>query len=665
MPRYQSRPVMAQPIASNRGQLFESLASRLSQFTEQRDDELDIQMQKKAKEQGLIDAQGKTEITLKTGQTIADENWNKGALVSHMAAIKLDVTEQADRIFTENPEPEAFEAAFKGYSNGLLAGVPKSMQPKVTDELSSIGLNLRIKAERNQRSIQLAERKATGGAALDLLQSEALDNIDSLSIDDAGEKQDEYNTLVDVMMDDTSISRAEGAKLKENLNGLMDEQIVIGQFKTTLDNGTDKDFLKKFESKELGHFFSPLDREKLLTKMLGMRNRRDSIDKIKKETASKDIRKYLKAKENGFDISKQETARVTALANDADLLDDFLKADDDIEKINHYGRTSTATRRAKIDELGESGKLEDFNKWQALKKADARIIKAAQDDGYQLAVSQGIIEATEVDYQNPATFQSRNEQAKMLSSHYGVEVSPFTDAEVTQLVGGLQGMTPDEKGLLAMSIGSMDNSKVLKEITKKQAPVFAMVAAIGDEQIANDVFTGQAELDAGNVTLPAGIDKEEMLANMYDYLGNVYSGEDLAATRKAIFAHYANAAGNADYDEDVLEASAKAITGGVATFNNFSIELPRGIESDDMEDFVDGFSGENVTDIGGVDNRTPEDAARMIRDGIWRSRGSNSYAIITPFGELMQNGKPLRIKYDAALQKQHTLTFEEFMERQQ
>jgi len=663
--RYESKPVDQAPISGGKDQVFQSLAQKFSAFTNEKENELDREVMKKGQEQGLIDAQGKTAITLRDGNTIADEAWNKGAIASHMSSIKLDLTENLDRIATENPDPEAYSEISKKYTSGLLEGIDDSLKPLVQDEASSLILKGRMKSERALRSSQLDERRIIFGDALDVTASQALDAADSMNLEESDKYQQQHSVFIDAAIADTTITPAEGAKFKSELKENLDDGIVIGQFKSALDAGKDEEFLKKFSSKKLGNFFSPDKREKLLSEMLTLRNHRKSIDAIKKTEGLKEINLYTKALADGFVPSKEDTTHINSLAADAGLSEELDKKVDDIQKVAYYGKAPAADRRAKIEELGKGGELEDYNKWKALKEADARITKMAQDDGYTLAIQQKIIEPTPIDYKQPASFASRNDQAKFLSKHYGVEVSPFTDAETKQLVDATAEMTPAEMTDLAMSIGAMGNTKILKEITKKQAPVFAMMAAIGVPQVSETVFLGQRELKLGNIELPKGDDKISMQGEMSDYLSNVYTGEDLAATIQSIQAHYAAMNGNNNYNKDVLMESMKAVTGGIAKINGYAIELPRGIEEDEMEDFIDDFSNNDVVSIGGVDNRTPDDAAKMIRDGIWRSRPGGVYAVITPFGELMQNGKPLRIKYDPSLSKRTPLSFEEFQEKRQ
>ena len=137
--RYQPQLINQQPVQSNKPQLFQSLAQRLSEFSTQQQNELDREMQKKAKEQGLIDAQGEKKLTLRDDSTIAGAAWNEGAIASHLSAVKLDITDNLTRIATDSKrDPAGYAVKAHAYSKGLLEGVPEGVRPMVQDELSTI-----------------------------------------------------------------------------------------------------------------------------------------------------------------------------------------------------------------------------------------------------------------------------------------------------------------------------------------------------------------------------------------------------------------------------------------------------------------------------------------------------------------------------------------------
>lgn len=250
MPRYQSQPVSQQPIASTEGQLFESLASRLTAFSRQRDDELDRDMAKKAKEQGLIDAQGKTTITLRDGSTIADEAWNQGALSSYEAAVKLDVADNITRISMDNPDdPEAFEIAAKGYAQGIIDGADDSIKPAIQDMLSTTILKGTLSAEKNLRTKERTEHGATLEAGLALSAQKAVDLAEDGDLTGMLESLNQSYEAVDALEIGGFLTPQQANKRREDLSQSTDKAVVMGQFNDARRAGDGDEFLTKFIDK--------------------------------------------------------------------------------------------------------------------------------------------------------------------------------------------------------------------------------------------------------------------------------------------------------------------------------------------------------------------------------------------------------------------------------
>ena len=271
MPRYQSQPVSQQPIASTEGQLFESLASRLTAFSQQRDDELDLEMQKKAKTQGLIDAQGKTEITLRDGSTIADEAWNAGAIVSHMSAIKLDMTDNLARIEAENARnPEGYAETARGYSKGLIGGVPESLRPAVQDELASVMLKSHTRITADLKSFERDQHAATTNTAINLYSTDGENKAKEGDVIGATEAQLKATGLVDAL-ESSGLLTPDAAEIqRNNISRDIEDQVIYGQFSREMGQGRAMSFIAKFNKlKSLGDR-DPEYRKKMSDKMVSM-----------------------------------------------------------------------------------------------------------------------------------------------------------------------------------------------------------------------------------------------------------------------------------------------------------------------------------------------------------------------------------------------------------
>ena len=56
--------------------------------------------------------------------------------------------------------------------------------------------------------------------------------------------------------------------------------------------------------------------------------------------------------------------------------------------------------------------------------------------------------------------------------------------------------------------------------------------------------------------------------------------------------------------------------------------LPRGINQNTFQDYIDDFTPQNVESFGGIQGHTPEQAARAVSNGRIISLGSNKYAVM-------------------------------------
>ena len=269
--RYQSRLEAIQPVRSNQPQLFRSLASRLSAFSEQQENELDREMAKKAKEKGLIDAQGKTQITLRDGNTIADEAWNEGAVASHLAAIKLDIDDNLTRIEAESSRnPEAYTVKAKAYSNGLLEGVPDNVRPAVQNELAEIMLSSTQKITADLRTFERDQHASTTGTAIELYRTDGENR--ALSGDMVGATEAQFNAirLTDSLENAGLLTPKAAEKQRENITRDVEDQAIYGEFARKMADGQGVDFINKFKKlKSLGNR-DPEYRSKMEKKMVSM-----------------------------------------------------------------------------------------------------------------------------------------------------------------------------------------------------------------------------------------------------------------------------------------------------------------------------------------------------------------------------------------------------------
>jgi len=335
------------------------------------------------------------------------------------------------------------------------------------------------------------------------------------------------------------------------------------------------------------------------------------------------LKQYSTAKSLGYEIDPNEKLRVESLVDGDEKLQPLL---DRVNKTAAFSVSNLSDRTALLDEA-ETGQLDDVDDYAAILKANGEINKLAQDDGMTLGIQQGIIkDPVQFDPSNPESLRALQEQANLLSEHYGVPVSPLTDPVATALAKSINTMTVDEKITLANTLSVSPD--VWGQISKKNQKAFALAGATGDPAYMGAVFTGQEMMAAGLVKAPKAAD---YLPVLNEYVGDVYGTDDKQGVMEAAKAHYvATAEDGEEFDKEAFKKSLKDTTGGIAEVNNYLVELPRGVDESIFDDWMDEFTPEMVAALGGGSNRTNEEAAININEGrIKNVKGaSNEYIVM-------------------------------------
>jgi hypothetical protein len=270
----------------------------------------------------------------------------------------------------------------------------------------------------------------------------------------------------------------------------------------------------------------------------------------------------------------------------------------------------------------ESGQLEDVDSFAALSSTNSSINKMAQEDGYSLGVNQGLIDDVSFDAADPESFAAKVEQAEGLSLHYGVPVSPFRDSEAQAISEGLKDMTVPEKIQLANTLSAAP--AVWGQLAKKQAGVFTMAGATGDDNLMGAVFKGQELLAAKLAVAPKSSD---YLTDFQESIEGVYGTDDAKDIMNSVVAHYASTHSDGDYNSGDFEASIQAVTGGIGKINGFKVELPRGVDDDEFQDFIDDLQPETIEAMGGMQGFSSERAIEMIQAGRLQGVKSGVYTV--------------------------------------
>ena len=252
-------------------------------------------------------------------------------------------------------------------------------------------------------------------------------------------------------------------------------------------------------------------------------------------------------------------------------------------------------------------------------------------DPYSFAVRNGLVPFERiVDDQGPdefkASLQTRANQSKLVSTHYGVDVKIFTDAEATRFVNILEGdavlpgpegttrtATPiDQVALITTLVSALgeDTSSALEQIAPK-SPELGHIGGLvlfGRSETATMALKGMALKRDGMVAI--GINSLEAKELFKSTVGPALVGSDqvYAAAKRttdAIYNHLAKTETqfNADiYTEAVRLALGKgADGGGVDTVNNVPTFLFPGLIDDDLELMMEEIKVEQIKDISGQD----------------------------------------------------------------
>jgi hypothetical protein len=223
------------------------------------------------------------------------------------------------------------------------------------------------------------------------------------------------------------------------------------------------------------------------------------------------------------------------------------------------------------------------------------------------------------------------------------EANFFTQNEAQSVVSYINRATPEEKGMLALTFqkASSQAPQIWEQISEKNGQLFAMAGAIGDIDTASLIFQGDAMLRQKTVSNPS---QRDYLTVFSDYVGDTYrrpgtAGEDEAIVINAALAHYAATRTDpTEFSEDEFVASIDAVTGGIGEYNDYRLELPRGLDQDVFEDIVDEFSPEMLRLFApdGVTGYTDEQAVSRLKNSRLVNSGMGGYYVVDPGSGMVQ-----------------------------
>jgi len=211
----------------------------------------------------------------------------------------------------------------------------------------------------------------------------------------------------------------------------------------------------------------------------------------------------------------------------------------------------------------------------------------------------------------------------------------FTESEIRDMKTYVDRATPQQKAELAFALAPAAEfaPQIWEQLDKNNTRLFAVAGALGSPAVAEQVFMGQSMIDAKTVDRPT---ETEFMPVFQDYVGDVYRlqgapGENEQIVMEAVLAHYAaTRTDRVEFKESEFLRSMEAVTGGIGEYNGFKLELPRGVDQDRFETWIERFSPEMVEYFApdGVAGMTNEEAADLVRRSRIQSIGNNRYAVV-------------------------------------
>lgn len=309
-----------------------------------------------------------------------------------------------------------------------------------------------------------------------------------------------------------------------------------------------------------------------------------------------------------------------------------------------------------IDELRQFEKIEKAHNAQAKMFADG--------NGLAVAANNGVIDPLgEMDFSAEA-IALRVVQADAASEVYGLEVSPFLDAEVDALAGLITGegqpTPPSVQEVSAIlnnvqdGLGDDGASFMVRDLIEKDHPAIALALQTVSERpaLAQEMIKGQRFLNENPEFAPRFQDKQAAGATSF---GNLFTQDTLAArgdimkAADGLYALRAAESGESVFNPSLYEEAILETIGGKVNHNGRDVIPPfPNMEQDDFDVLVRGVTNSTLMDENGELPKLGDGSdftQQMLVSSIWRDEASlvstsmdGTYHLLIPGVGYVQNG---------------------------
>ena len=596
----------------------------------------------------------KTKEGFLASMSIEAQAYNSAMKSAYLSQISTDAKEQIERIRAQYPnDMQAFQANARQYTQGLLQGVGEEFQDDISATVNNYVTNAETRVFKDEIVKNRELAKESVNTRLDGLTREVEEVSRSGDRVQAETSLLEFETLLDSQVAIDAIDLDVAEEQKRIARNKLESGLLKAELQPDIESANHTEAYKKLRDFDRPASFTPGEWESFKATAAAEIGRDQSIynasKKVADQNAKKALQDYTTAVSLGWEVSAEQTAEVERQVAGTPLEKEL----ESTQRLAQYSLMPTSQRQRILSEA-DTGVLEDASEYQKLLVTEQNIQKELAKDPLAFGNRQGIVALDTFDPFSPESLTNRLSQAEIAAAHYGVPVPPITDNEAQALSDQITEMTVPEKIALAETL--QQAPEIWGSIAAKNQGVFSQAGAIGDRDIMQRVFAGQEAIALKTVQSPS---TRDYLSEFEDYVGNVYGLEDKAATRDAALAYYAaTQTPGEDFDKDLFIASIEAVTGGISEINGYKTQLPRGIDADRFDDFIDAIDQEFIDENGGLGYIDPATGQRKpypetyINDVIKNSQvtnKNNSEYLFTNGSSVfvrMDNGQPFTFSYD-------------------
>ena len=560
-----------------------------------------------------------------------DEAYDRAGLESYFEKLKIQTSDEVDRIWRENQsDPAKLESSLAGYRDGIAAELTKSTPELLPHfdaafDRSSRGYRRQAAADYDQNQ----RLKRSGDLEEFLANKELQDESRAVAADgtpdgiaDVALNRQEYIEALNNLGPEQNggTGRYNALEVQDRLNKY-DRMIVrsktFGEFKRSQKAGRGDTFVKNFADKGWQGAFSLAERGQLVNLMEG------ELSAGRAQAAAAQVALAGKVKAASDALWSGEApgglaglrAQVAGTEFEADL-NRAMNNQDLMAKVKQMTPAGVdmaiVSERAALESLDPSDKTYadevDMSRRRIARMEQTRDAnaKAINDDPFGWGVEVGLVEAppllTQEGVLNPAALAERVESAEILTAYTGRETPPLAKGEAADLARGLAGdpdIVLDDRTRAAM-----------RRAVKLIAPDHPQIAqittfAMNDRRSPSDGASVSNLLQRGYqltqtvegkppiFKLKTGAEGKQAFDQSFSaYVGDAFMGDASArqAAQDGLFAVYAAYAENAPdglaggFDDKTFKSAAAAYFGGSkARINGGDAFAPYGMAADEFE----------------------------------------------------------------------------------